>query len=46
MASNLTTQVRGIATVTQAISRGDLLQVIDVDAKGEILGLKTTVNSM
>ena len=46
MASNLTLQVRSIARVTQAIQAGDLTQFIDVDARGEILALKTTVNKM
>jgi osomolarity two-component system sensor histidine kinase NIK1 len=46
MASNLTTQVRSIAVVTTAVARGDLSQTIDVDAQGEILQLKDTVNDM
>src|ERR671927_440435 len=36
MASNLTTQVRGIAEVTTAVARGDLSRKISVDLKGEI----------
>ena len=46
MASNLTNQVRNIATVTKAVASGDLSQKITVDAQGEILELKTTVNTM
>jgi HAMP domain-containing protein len=46
MASNLTSQVRTIATVTKAVARGDLSQKIDVDVQGEMLELKQTVNSM
>ncbi|WP_131796149.1 HAMP domain-containing protein [Candidatus Protofrankia datiscae] len=46
MASNLTSQVRNIAQVTTAVARGDLSKKIDVDARGEILELKTTINTM
>jgi signal transduction histidine kinase/HAMP domain-containing protein/CheY-like chemotaxis protein len=46
MASNLTSQVRGIALVTTAVAQGDLSQKITVDARGEILQLKDTVNTM
>jgi len=46
MASNLTSQVRNIAQVTTAVARGDLSQKITVDAQGEILELKNTVNTM
>ncbi|WP_405466824.1 HAMP domain-containing protein [Streptomyces jietaisiensis] len=46
MANNLTGQVRNIALVTTAVARGDLTQKIDVDARGEILELKTTINTM
>ncbi|GAA0613284.1 HAMP domain-containing protein [Streptomyces crystallinus] len=46
MAGNLTTQVRDIAQVATAVARGDLSQKIDVDARGEILELKNTVNTM
>jgi HAMP domain-containing protein/signal transduction histidine kinase/CheY-like chemotaxis protein len=46
MASNLTNQVRNIAQVTTAVARGDLSQKITVDARGEILELKSTVNTM
>ncbi|MFF3754715.1 HAMP domain-containing protein [Streptomyces sp. NPDC002018] len=46
MAGNLTTQVRDIAQVATAVAKGDLSQKIDVDARGEILELKNTVNTM
>ncbi len=46
MASNLTAQVRNIALVTTAVANGDLSKKITVDAEGEILELKNTVNTM
>ncbi len=46
MAANLTGQVRNIADVTTAVARGDLSKKITVDAKGEILELKNTINVM
>ncbi|MDT7616142.1 MAG: hypothetical protein QOF00_3589, partial [Pseudonocardiales bacterium] len=46
MAANLTDQVRGIAQVATAVAQGDLSQKITVDARGEILELKSTVNTM
>ncbi|OXM63166.1 HAMP domain-containing protein [Amycolatopsis vastitatis] len=46
MADNLTEQVRNIAQVTTAVARGDLTQKINVDARGEILELKNTINTM
>ncbi|HUE58420.1 MAG TPA: HAMP domain-containing protein [Acidimicrobiales bacterium] len=46
MAANLTSQVRNIAQVTTAVAQGDLSQKITVDAQGEILELKNTVNTM
>ncbi|HJD81625.1 MAG TPA: HAMP domain-containing protein [Kitasatospora aureofaciens] len=46
MANNLTGQVRNIALVITAVARGDLSQKIDVDARGEILQLKTNINTM
>ena len=46
MAQNLTGQVRNIAQVTTAVANGDLSKKIDVDARGEILELKTTINTM
>ncbi|QRM30949.1 HAMP domain-containing protein [Microvirga sp. VF16] len=46
MAANLTGQVRNIAEVTTAVARGDLSKKITVDVKGEILALKSTINTM
>jgi HAMP domain-containing protein len=46
MAGNLTSQVRNIADVTTAVARGDLSKKITAEAKGEILELKTIVNTM
>ncbi|HEX5217757.1 MAG TPA: HAMP domain-containing protein [Vicinamibacterales bacterium] len=46
LAANLTTQVRNIAEVTTAVAGGDLSRKITVDAKGEILELKNTINTM
>ncbi|KAJ8594201.1 hypothetical protein M405DRAFT_809539 [Rhizopogon salebrosus TDB-379] len=46
LAANLTNQVRSIAKVTKAVALGDLSKQIDVDARGEILDLKNTVNGM
>src|SRR5213075_2886752 len=46
MASNLTNQVRNIAGVTTGVAKGDLSTKITVDAQGEILQLKNTINTM
>ncbi len=46
MAGNLTAQVRNIAGVTTAVATGDLSKKITVDAKGELLELKDTINTM
>src|SRR5205823_5210942 len=46
MASNLTSQVRNIADVTKAVQAGDLSKKITVDVKGEVLELKSTINTM
>src|SRR5690348_8981408 len=46
MAGNLTGQVRNIAEVTTAVANGDLSKKITADAKGEILELKNTINTM
>src|SRR3984957_14229981 len=46
MASNLTNQVRNIAEVPTAVAKGDLTTKITVDARGEILELKNTINTM
>jgi HAMP domain-containing protein/signal transduction histidine kinase/CheY-like chemotaxis protein len=46
MASNLTTQVRGIVKVVTAVANGDLTQKLKVEAKGEVAALADTINSM
>ena len=46
LAGNLTDQVRNIALVTTAVANGDLSKKITVDARGEILELKDTINAM
>ena len=46
LAGNLTTQVRAIADVATAVTKGDLTRTIDVDAQGEVLSLKDTINQM
>jgi HAMP domain-containing protein/CheY-like chemotaxis protein/signal transduction histidine kinase len=46
MATNLTTQVRGIAKVVTAVATGDLYQKLTVEAKGEIAALADTINGM
>ncbi|HZY98227.1 MAG TPA: HAMP domain-containing protein [Candidatus Baltobacteraceae bacterium] len=46
MAGNLTSQVRNIAEVSTAIANGDLSKKITVEARGEILELKGTINTM
>ena len=46
MANNLTSQVRSIATVTTSVAHGDLSKKITVEAQGEILELKNTINKM
>ncbi|KAK6338990.1 histidine kinase osmosensor [Orbilia brochopaga] len=46
MATNLTLQVRNIASVTTAVAEGNLSLKIDVPAEGEILQLKNTINKM
>ncbi|CAN5800892.1 hypothetical protein BH09MYX1_BH09MYX1_52290 [soil metagenome] len=46
LANNLTAQVRNIAEVTTSVAKGDLSKKITVDAKGEVLELKSTVNTM
>jgi len=46
MVGNLTVQLRDVSKVATAISKGDLSQTITVDARGEILELKTTINAM
>ena len=46
LADNLTDQVRNIADVTTAVANGDLTRKITVDARGEVLQLKDTINTM
>ncbi len=46
MAARLTAQVRDIAAVTTAVARGDLTRQVTVEATGELLELKLTVNTM
>src|ERR687898_443069 len=46
MAGNLTDQVRNIAAVTTAVANGDLSKKITAEARGEILELKDTINTM
>ena len=46
MASNLTTQVRGIVKVVTAVANGDLSQKFVLEAKGEVAALAETINNM
>ena len=46
MAANLTSQVRGIASVVTAVANGDLKRKLTVEAKGEIAALADTINGM
>src|SRR4030095_4880297 len=46
MAGKLTSQVRHIADVTTAVANGDLSRKITAEARGEILELKNTINTM
>ena len=46
LANNLTAQVRNIAEVTTAVANGDLSRKITVEARGEVLELKNTINTM
>ncbi|MBX3187116.1 MAG: HAMP domain-containing protein [Labilithrix sp.] len=46
LAANLTSQVRAISDVATAVIEGDLTRTITVDARGEVLGLKDTINQM
>jgi signal transduction histidine kinase/HAMP domain-containing protein/ActR/RegA family two-component response regulator len=46
MAGNLTGQMRNIAEVTTAVANGDLSKKISVEARGEFLVLKNTINAM
>src|SRR5207302_10709003 len=46
MAANLTSQVRGIASVVNAVATGDLTRKLTVEAKGEVAALAETINRM
>ncbi len=46
LAANLTTQVRAIAEVATAVTKGDLTRSIKVEAQGEVAALKDTINEM
>src|ERR671922_1422691 len=46
LAANLTTQVRAIAEVAVAVTKGDLTRSIAVAAQGEVAALKDTINEM
>jgi HAMP domain-containing protein/CheY-like chemotaxis protein/signal transduction histidine kinase len=46
LAANLTTQVRAIAEVATAVTKGDLTRSIQVDANGEVAELKDNINTM
>jgi HAMP domain-containing protein/putative methionine-R-sulfoxide reductase with GAF domain len=46
LAANLTTQVRAIAEVATAVTKGDLTRSISLDAQGEMAALKDTINEM
>jgi HAMP domain-containing protein/signal transduction histidine kinase/DNA-binding response OmpR family regulator len=46
LAANLTTQVRAIAEVATAVTKGDLTRSITVVAEGEVAALKDTINEM
>jgi signal transduction histidine kinase/HAMP domain-containing protein/CheY-like chemotaxis protein len=46
LAANLTNQVRSIAEVATAVTKGDLTRSIAVEASGEMAALKDTINEM
>ena len=46
LAANLTTQVRAIAEVATAVTKGDLTRSIQVEARGEVSELKDNINAM
>jgi HAMP domain-containing protein/CheY-like chemotaxis protein/signal transduction histidine kinase len=46
LAANLTTQVRAIAEVSTAVTKGDLTRSITVEARGEVAELKDNINTM
>src|SRR5207253_3822346 len=46
MAANLTSQVRSVASVVNAVANGDLTRKLQVEAKGEVAALADTINGM
>src|SRR5207247_2292545 len=46
LAANLTTQVRAIAEVATAVTKGDLTRSLQVEARGEVAELKDNINTM
>ena len=46
LAANLTNQVRAIAEVATAVTKGDLTRSIQVEARGEVSELKDNINAM
>jgi CheY-like chemotaxis protein/HAMP domain-containing protein/signal transduction histidine kinase len=46
LAANLTTQVRAIAEVATAVTKGDLTRSIQVETRGEVAELKDNINTM
>ncbi len=46
LADNLTNQVRAIAEVATAVTKGDLTRSIQVEASGEVADLKDNINTM
>jgi CheY-like chemotaxis protein/signal transduction histidine kinase/HAMP domain-containing protein len=46
LAANLTNQVRAIADVATAVTKGDLTRSIQVEARGEVAELKDNINTM
>ena len=46
LAANLTNQVRAIAEVATAVTKGDLTRSIQVEARGEVAELKDNINTM
>jgi HAMP domain-containing protein/CheY-like chemotaxis protein len=46
LAENLTNQVRAIAEVATAVTKGDLTRSIQVEARGEVAQLKDNINTM
>jgi hypothetical protein len=46
LAANLTTQVRAIAEVATAVTKGDLTRSVQVETRGEVAELKDNINTM